>query len=197
MDLESRTLPPVHFSVRADSDKATEIVARLHRFALGANFLSVSDRIRLTGEQCAVEENDPLATFKIKARGLFVEQKLVCSYMADIVDGFQALMPNGNNFDLAIGTFPESIEIMPGKIILPLPDGISEAKTFVHTVRLNQNQTVQCVESHRVVMAVLKEASHLGCEVSVQDPYNQWCLPFSVSIGRALKHAQGLACVAH
>lgn len=187
--MDSPTLTPLHFQVSADRGRANKIVAALREAACGMNFASVGPAYQLLGDECAVEENDPLVTLKVRSRGLFAEGGVIASYMPDVIDGFESVMRNGNKLAFMLASFPEEIEIAPGMVIRPGPE--AQCKTFAHTVKLDQDNTMQCVESHRSALSLLREASELGCSVSIQDPYKHWYSPLRISIERAVSRAKG------
>ncbi len=191
-------MPPVHFTVRVASARVSEIARILRDAACEQSFRSVSEAIALYGEECAVVENDPLKTFKVRARGfLIISPKQVVTYCPDTIEGFEATMPNGNQFCLGLARFPSSIEV-DGKRFKTIPEWFAQSMTFAHTVKLDQENRMQCIESHRSVLRILRIAEDLGCEVVVQDPYGQWKHSAGQgAIGKAIDSAKRLAACGH
>ena len=174
----SRVLPSVHFTLRASTESALEIIKELHTKTRNLGFIKVSPIAKLTEDECLVtRDDDEFKCLKIHARGFLVKNKKIISYVPKSIVGFQCLLHNGSILNIGLCEYPRCIDIDEECIRTGTKTGESQWMSYVNTVTQDQVNPKQCYKSHLSVLNLLHICDHMEILVHLKDPYEQWDSP--------------------
>lgn len=168
--------PAVHFTLRSSIMESRSVTQSLHKLASRIGFEEITPPVVLQGDECSVQEEDPLAAYKVHARGFFVQGSDIISLLPSEISGFSVRLKNGNLFHIGLSCFYPSFEY-GGRSYINRLAYASQWRSYVKTVKCGDTGTLQCVESHFKSLMLLREAERLGILMQVHDPYGQWSNP--------------------
>lgn len=167
---------PVHFSLRAPIVEMHETVKNLYAAAHRIGFCDISPHVRFSGDECVVIENDPHAALKVHARGFFVQDESVISFLPFEISGFSVALKNGNVFNIGLARFFAKVKY-DGRSFNTRFSFAAQWNSFVRTVSMGKRDRIDCLESHLKSLMLLREAEKLGILMKITDPYKQWDHP--------------------
>lgn len=174
----SSPVRPVYFQMSCKSDETDRRIKTLYQLAQESHFESLSSVFVLNGDDCSICSDDPLEEMKIRARASLRIGNDIVSIHPDRIVGFVAQMPNRENFCVGFCLYPKTIVIDGHQISTGLGDR-AYWSNFVQTVVFDHSRDEnidECVQSHRCVCRVLKQAEFDGILGVVVDPTLFWNL---------------------
>ncbi len=183
----------VHFTLRSPVVEMDGAVNELRRVASTIGFAGIGPKIVLAGEDCAVEDKDPLAGLKVHARGFLIVPGGGFSILPCEINGFTIELPNGLPFHIGLCRYPETFEI--DKHFLNTKISGAQWMSFFRSVRHQQDKPGICIESHIKALTLLRKAEQMGILASVSDPYKQWSNPNSSVFDRICDQQKEMAFV--
>jgi hypothetical protein len=182
----------VHFTLRSPTIEMGRTIAALRDAASDLRFTQVGPVVNLIGEDCAIENNDPLAGLKAHARGFLVAPGGALSILPYEIDAFSFELPNGLIGHIGLCRYPEQFEIN-GKVLKTKIFG-AQWMSFIRTIRLDQDCPGDCVKSHTQVLRLLRQAESLGILTAINDPYKQWKTPNMGTFEQICQEQKELVC---
>lgn len=211
MSVERRTnhapgVRPLHFELQCPAGNMLGHIKGLHGLATDCHFLSLTEIVSFSGNQCAVEENEPYEGLKVRARHtLMIGPDRALSIEPDALTGFCGLLPNGSHFCIGLAVYPEIIVLPSGDIVATGLAGKAFWQGFVQTIRVGQcgdtpkvcacpipgNCPSACVRSHQIVIKILDQAKSLGILQDILDPAMYWEIRDEARLTRAIQRSKG------